>query len=198
MFNFDYQSFYKTRTYKINNMKKFKYSCVVRTNKASIYIERLKQCGYQTLSCYTYTTNTIVALPNGIILPTLIKNDLISFSENDYDCLENVIDCGVDTNLFLTLAAMNDINDYWQMFVNVKSGKQIICTQLDLSNYVTIGELLKTDMLLEVEFRQLTCSQVITKINQYLKQYFRKATKEEINNIWKNYNKKYKINLLIL
>ena len=159
---------------------KFKIPCFVKTNKPAILIERLKQLGYKTLSCYTYTTNTVVALPNGIILPTLVKNDLISFSENDYDYLENAIDCGTDTNLLLTLAAMNDTNDYWQMFVNIKSGKQIICSQLELGNYITIGELLKTDMLLEVEFRQLPCSVAINKINNYLKQYFRKATKEEI------------------
>ena len=56
----------------------------------------------------------------------------------------------------------------------------MICDKLYFGNYITVGELLKTDILLEVEFRQLSCYQLIDKINDYIKQNFRKATKEEI------------------
>lgn len=154
--------------------QRFKNACIVKTNKVSILIEMLRKIGYETLSSHTYTTNTIVVLPNGVILPTLESNDLL------YKIPEDIIDCGKDVNLFLTLAAMNDRNDYMQLFVNTKSGKQVICNKPQLGYYITIGELLKTDILFEVEFRNLTCFNVKDKIDSYIKQYFRKATKEEI------------------
>lgn len=155
----------------------FKTSCYIKNINIGVTLEILKTIGYKTLSCYNYTKNSLYVIPQGVVYPEYPKNELlqeINIKESDF------IDCGNNQKLFLTLAAMSDINDYMQLFVNIKSGKYLICDKLQFGNYITIGELLKTDILLEVEFRNLSCHKAINKINDYIKQNFRKATKEEI------------------
>lgn len=108
--------------------KKFTYSCFIRKNTKELR-DKLEELGYKVFG--NISVNSLFTHEEGYV----IMSNLYNINKKYLDS----INCGENEQLFLALAALNDIDDYMQWFINV-NGDFFLCLHKYVKLCVNVAE----------------------------------------------------------